>query len=225
MEQIKRSNYNNIKMNFNVITPMVRFENFDKLKNHLSKFEIKWHIIIDEDKDMVIKDEDHWINYYKCPNDKIKFWERCNNSINWFIKNILISDDNEFYCILNDDDAYEENFFTKLKNEIVKSKIINDFNGLIICSMLRGHKTPTDVDPVRWHPTTTLIANKNNMRVGFVGVEQFIISGKLLKNHKLPLTSCGDGELIVDLVSNYKALYLSDLFVLFNYYQPGRWFL
>jgi hypothetical protein len=210
-------------MIFNVITPMNRFNNFDKLKNSLSKFKILWHVISDEDSSFEPTHIEEWIKYYKCPNNEIEFWERCNNSINWFLDNFLISDDNNFYCILNDDDNYEDNFFEKIKDGISESKKIGNFNELVICSMLRGHNTPNDVVPIRRHPTTTLLADKGYMFVGGVGVEQFIISGRLLKNHRLPLTTCGDGELITELTSKYEPIFLKETYVLFNYFEPGRW--
>jgi hypothetical protein len=61
------------------------------------------------------------------------------------------------------------------------------------------------------------------MTVGNVGVEQFIVKGKILKNHRLPLTTCGDGELISLLVKLYDTLYLPEVYVWFNYFEPGRW--
>ena len=45
----------------------------------------------------------------------------------------------------------------------------------------------------------------------------------ILKKHKIPLTTCGDGELIAKLTSEYNALYLPELYVKFNYFEPGRW--
>jgi len=203
---------------FNIITPLARIENFLKQKNHLKNKNIKWHIITDDDSNINLDITENWISHYVCPNKGNKFWERCNNSINWFIDN-HISNSEEYYGILNDDDGYEDDFFKKLKEYI-------DFNQnpkLLICSMKRGHNIPNDVVPVRRHPTSTLYANPKNMRVGEVGVEQFFIKGKLLKNHKLPITTCGDGELISELVKTYGAIYVENIYVLFNYFEPGRW--
>jgi hypothetical protein len=213
----------NIK--FNVVTSMARFENFDKLKNHLSNFNIQWHIVIDDNLKFDREIDENWISFYSCPNDKGEFYERCHYALNWFVENYAVEDETNFYCFLNDDDAYEEGFFSKLQEEIQKSKETNPFSGLAIVSMKRGHNIPMTVEWFRQHQTHTLIANKNNMVEGGVGLEQFIITGKLLKNHRIPLTISGDGSLIVELASKYDPIFIPDLFVLFNYYQPGRWIL
>jgi hypothetical protein len=203
---------------FNIITPLARIENFLKQKNHLKNKNIKWHVITDEDSKISLDIDEPWISHYICPNKGIQFWERCNNSINWFIENHTLSQ-KEYYGILNDDDGYEDDFFKKI-HEYIENR--DDLN-LLICSMKRGYNIPKDVVPVRRHPTNTLIASPNNMKVGGVGVEQFFIKGELLKKHRLPISTCGDGELITELVRTYKTHYLPDVFVLFNYFEPGRW--
>jgi hypothetical protein len=205
-------------MNFNIITPLARFDNYNKLKETLKRLNVKWHIIVDDNKDFTLDESEDWISLYFCPNEGSEFWARCNNSVNWFIEN-HIDNENEYYGILNDDDSYEENFFNKVVNSLDKNKE----NDLIIVSMLRGHNIPKDAIPMRRHPTTTLFASPQNMIVGGVGVEQFFIKGKLIKNHKLPLLGHGDGLFIVELVKNYEVTYLPECYVLFNYFEPGRW--
>ena len=66
---------------------------------------------------MNLEIENEWTKHYICPNEGQTFWERCNFSINWFIENQEINDD-EYYCILNDDDGYENDFFNKIKKYI-----------------------------------------------------------------------------------------------------------
>ena len=206
---------------FNVITPLARLHNFTVLKDHLKKMNIIWHIVTDEGVEFEIPNPEPWIRHYVCSNNELEFFKRCNHSVNWFIENKIDStNEKEFFCILNDDDGYEDEFFEKLNKFIKNSE--SEIN-LIICSMKRGDNTPIDAIPVRRHPTFTLIASPNNVKVGGVGVEQFIVKGSILKNHRLPLTACGDGELIVELYKNYGATFYSDLYVLFNYFEPGRW--
>jgi hypothetical protein len=206
-------------MVFNIITPLARYGNVPDLINHLKPKNIKWHVITDSDSENSFTFNDDWVSHYVCPNEGVEFWVRCNNSINWFISNTDIQD-NEYYGILNDDDGYEDLFFEKLRYRISQTNLNND---LIICSMLRGHNTPVDAEPVRRHPTNTLIACPESMFVGSVGVEQFFVKGEILKKHRLPLTTCGDGELISELVKTYEATYLPDIYVWFNYFEPGRW--
>lgn len=207
---------------FNIITPLARVQNINDLVNHLEPKKIKWHVITDEDSDIQFDIKKDWVFHHICPNKGIDFWERCHNSINWFIENRIVNDD-EYYGVMNDDDGYEDNFFENLKTAISATNSHNQFNDLIISSMMRGHNTPIDAIPVRQHPTWTLYAQPNNMKVGHVGLEQFFVKGKILKNHKIPLTPCGDGEFINNLTNIYGGLYLPNNFVLFNYFEPGRW--
>jgi hypothetical protein len=209
-------------MVFNVITPLARYNNINELVNHLEPKNIKWHVITDIDSNDEFTITKDWVNHYVCPNEGNEFWARCNNSINWFIENFDLNDD-EYYGILNDDDGYEDLFFKKLREGIDDVNKSNGFTDLVICSMLRGHNTPGDAEPVRQHPTFPLIARPESMNVGGVGVEQFFVKGSILKNHRLPLTTCGDGELISELVKTYGATYLPDTYVWFNYFEPGRW--
>ncbi len=204
---------------FHVITPLARFENVPKLIAILKLQNIQWHVITDDDnKKLLDFDGEPWIHHSVCPNHSVEFWARSNNSINWFLETQYIVDD-DYYCVLNDDDGYEHNFFQKLQTEIEK----HNPTDLIITSMKRGFQIPDNLPPVKQHPINTLVAAPENMVVCGVGVEQFFIKGKLLKQHRLPLTAYGDGELIVELVKQYKTLYLPHLFVLFNYLEPGRW--
>lgn len=206
----------------NVITPLARFDNLKELTKNLKPHNVKWHIITDDDNDTPIEITEPWIHHYVCPNESVEFWARSNNSINWFIRTQDLHDE-EYYCVLNDDDSYEDNFFLKLQEQIKEANESKKPCELVITSMKRGHNIPQDVPPVKRHPTYTLYAVPENMQVCGVGVEQFFIKGKLLRKHQLPLTPYGDGELIVELVSTYTPLYLPSLYVYFNYLEPGRW--
>jgi len=207
---------------FNVITPLARYENIEKLKLNLVEQNIIWHVVTDDDRKEEVTFTEPWINHYVCPNKSIDFWARSNFSINWFLENQNIKDE-EYYCVLNDDDGYSKTFFEELKVEVQKAESAGQPTDLIIVSMKRGDKIPENLPPVKRHPTNTLLAKKENMKVCGVGVEQFFMKGKHLKNHKLPLTAYGDGELITLLVKNYPTLYLENLYVLFNFFEPGRW--
>lgn len=207
---------------FNVITPFSRIENLEKLTNHLRTKNIKWYIITDKDSNIKINLNEPWIQHFECPNINGTFYEKCNNAINWFVENHNLNEE-EYYGILNDDDGYEDDFFVKLHKEVDKSNLEKKFNDLLIISMKRGHNIPMDAIPVRRHPNNTLIAAPHNMKVGGVGVEQFLIKGKHLKKHRIPLTPTGDGSFISELVRTYGAMYLPEIYVLFNYFEPGRW--
>jgi len=156
-------------MTFNVITSLARPENIVDIINHLKDKGVILHIITDDDAKFEVNFTEPWIKHYVCPNKGSEFWVRCHSALNWFFENHVPNDEN-YYCVMNDDDGYEDDFFNKLIKSINQSKINNQSNDLIICSMLRGNQIPNDVIPVRRHPTNTLYAHPTNMRVGSVGL-------------------------------------------------------
>ena len=205
-----------MKYTYNVITPVTRFENLTKLINLLEPMKVNWHVITDTSLGWrPAFPNQRWINQWTCPNTEVEFWKRCNFSINWFLNHFVHTrPESERWCILNDDDAYEADFFEK----------VDKHDGdLVICSMERGHHTPAGVDPVRAHGFTKLIAAPEYMHPGYVGVEQAIVSGTIIKGTRLPLAPAGDGEWIEWMVANHKAEYAPEANVLFNYFEPGRW--
>lgn len=207
---------------FNVITPLARYKNLNKLIDMLNPKKIKWHIITDEDSGIKIETDEKWIKHYICPNNQVQFFERCNFAINWFIDTQEIID-NEFYCILNDDDSYEPDFFDKILKIINYQRNINKNEKVLLCSMERGDNTPSDAIPVRQHPTFKLWALPDRIGVGMTGIEQIILTGEILKKYRLPLLCDGDGRFISHILSENKCLLMPEVNVLFNYFEPGRW--
>jgi len=210
------------QVQYHVITPLARYENLNKLISTLENKNIQWHIITDDDSKFKLKFDQNWIHYYTCPNKQNQFFERCNYAINWFLdNNNLIEED--MYCILNDDDSYEAEFFNKISNELKNNSIHDDYKNVIICSMERGDNIPEDVEDIRKHPTYKLWATNDSMHVGGVGIEQIILKGKILKNYRIPLTSGGDGEFIINILNHHKCFMMPHINVWFNYFEPGRW--
>jgi hypothetical protein len=202
---------------FNVITPLARFENVNSLKEMLENQNVVWHVITDDDAKETVEFTESWIKHYVCPNKEFAFWERCNNSINWFIETQKINH-NEFYCFMNDDDGYESNFFDKMRNFVE-----NNYSEVIICSMERGHNIPENLPPEKRHPTDKLYAHSDYMKVCHVGIEQIFMTGKVLSENRLPLHVWGDGMMITEIVKKYQTTYFPELSVYFNYLEPGRW--
>jgi hypothetical protein len=89
--------------------------------------------------------------------------------------------------------------------------------------MERGHQTPTDVVPVRQHPTSKLWGIAENVRLCGIGLEQFVAKGLALQAIRFPYDSCGDGMFIVELVKRNPTVYVPEATVWFNYFEPGRW--
>ena len=134
---------------------------------------------------------------------------------NYFIEHSEIIDD-DYYVAVDDDDMYEPNVF----NEI---KWMND--DIVIISMKRGHKTPTNVIPDRKYPTSTLWAAPENVQVGAISNQQSFVKGYVFKKYLYDAQGhCGDGRLAVRRKeAGEQIAYRPDLFALFNYYEPGRW--
>jgi len=211
-----------MSFNFHVITPLARYENVFLLKSMLETQNIIWHLITDDDARIKIEFNEEWIKQYVCPNSGLKFYDRCNNSINWFIETQDIVN-KDVYCFMNDDDGYYLDFFKNLRLKIENLKMSHHPTEVIICSMERGHNIPDGLPPERRHPPIKLYAHPSYMHVGGVGIEQIFMSGKVLKENRLPLAVAGDGMMISDIVGKYPTSYLPELSVLFNYLEPGRW--
>lgn len=207
---------------FNVITPMARFNNIAKLKAMLEPMGVHWHIIVDDDCGFVIKFDESWISTHVCPNREAIFWARCNNSINWFIDTANIKE-NEYWCILNDDDGYEPEFFSKLVEYIEYAKEQGQDPSAIITAMARGDQVPPNTPIEKYHPTSYLPADPAYTRPGSVGVEQLILRGDLMKKYRLPLANDGDGQWVTKVASENMIMYTPGVDVWFNYFEPGRW--
>lgn len=207
---------------FNVITPLSRYENLKSLIKNLEPLNITWHVITDNDAGFNISFDQKWIKHYVCPNKEINFWERCNYAINWFLDSNTIQNE-QMYCFLNDDDAYEPDFFEKLKKAKKIAANSNLNSDVIICSMERGYRIPSTAVHPRMHPTTKLWAYPENMAIGSVGVEQIILLGEIISKYRIPLETEGDGMFIMEVLKSYSPIYVPQANVWFNYFEPERW--
>jgi len=211
-------------MHFNVITPMMRFKNIPLLKHMLSMHDVTWHVVVDDDLGFGLQFDEDWIMPYRCPNDAREFWARSNTSLNWFIANHV--DGDEYWCFLNDDDAYDPEFFVDLEARIQLAKSHGKPADVVITAMERGYRLPEGHAPESAHPPTRLNATPESARRDHVSIEQIFLTGNVLKQFRIPLHPSGDG-IFIDEVIAYRTkenvLYCDDIAVLFNYYEPGRW--
>lgn len=134
----------------------------------------------------------------------------CYMKINHFIQTQPIIDDDYYWCMC-DDDAVEYNVIPSIKE-------MND--DIIFISMKRGQ---WGIYP---HPATTLIAHPTNVNIGTIGLEQVIIKGSIFKTLTHDINNhASDGAMAVYLYNRYKdkIKFVPDLYVMFNWFQPGRW--
>lgn len=199
--------------NYHVLTPMNRYENLRRLVPHLESQKIIWHVVVDDEVPFHLSFKQPWIYYYRYPNVANEFWARCNSSLNWLLDTLTLPDD-DYVCFLNDDDGYEPGFFDKLREHQ---------DDVIVTSMKRGNQTPAGVRPERAHGTNTLEAKPENMKVGYVGVEQMFAKAKIMKYVRLPIHIAGDGQMIEYVYTTNPVKFLPEANVLFNYFEPGRW--
>ena len=207
---------------FHVITPLARFHNIPKLVETLRPHNIQWHVITDANKTESQQSlfSESWIRHYVCPNNQVVFWDRCNYAMNWFMDTTELHD-TDFYCFLNDDDAYEPEYFDKLDTVIQQQT--TDIS-VVLTSMKRGYRIPSTAAPTRRHAPTTLYAVPESIHVGGIGLEQIAVRGRVLKQgHRFPLHHAGDGMFICDVSSKHPTALAPDIFVWFNYFEPERW--
>jgi hypothetical protein len=199
---------------FHILTPFSRKENLNFYLKNLQTKNIIWHPITHES--IVSFECNSWIipfhiDFSLLPQNDPNYFK-----LNYFIENGIIIDD-DWYCFLNDDDWMEGNVI----NEINK---INDYD-VVFCSMRRGDRIPNSKD-VQPHGTETLIAKKG-VGCGSIGLEQIFIKGKILKQIKFNASSeiqyMSDGVLAEELQNKYEVKYIDNIFMLFNYLEPGRW--
>jgi hypothetical protein len=123
-------------------------------------------------------------------------------------------EDDDYYWILGDDDYFSEHIPFSLSVCNSDVVFISMFRGLHLVPLLEFNS----------HDITTLYAAPENIKVGKIGLEQYIVKGKVLKNlnfqENLPTA---DGIIAEHLKVTHRCEYQRDWFVFFNWFQPGRW--
>ena len=176
------------------------------------KFEIHWHLLLDDNLPFAFRFAASWITVHYCP-PVTPFWCYWANALNLFISRGNVEDEHR-YSLLNDDDLYSKGFFEK----------VDETEGDVIAvSMLRGHQIPAGVPAERAHGTNELVACAENMIPGRAGAEQLIVSGKIFAKYGFENRIDADGHRLMKIVAENKTVYRPDLHVLFNALEKGRW--
>lgn len=180
-----------MKYRYHIITPFSRWRNFPTLSKHLYPIrQLCWHPVFDADIPVQFGCRS-WIEaHYSQPHPEGFFpgyWKT-----NWFLDHHEMDAEGR-YLVLNDDDLYEEGFFDKI--DAVEGE-------LLICSMDRGGGK--------------LMAHPDDMKCGYVGGEQLIVSGRLMKDERYEPHYEGDWGVISRLTAKTPPLFVPDAVVKFN---------
>jgi hypothetical protein len=188
----------------------------DELIGYYEPMGVTWHPVLFKDENVVTFDKP-WIEPFILDHSQDGFEgfiDKGYHKKNEFIRLADIEDE-DYYCILDDDDMAELGVFTKI------AQMDDD---CVVVSMKRGFHTPADVAPARRYPTTTLIAAPENMQVGDVSGQQYITKGRIFRQlHFQENYHCADGAVAVWLKERFQIRYEPDLYVLFNYFEKERW--
>lgn len=198
-------------MPITVVTPFKRIENLPFLIKAL-KDKCHWIVLQADDESIIEFPEWVEVRRYNVTNKKYI----SNRLFNEFIANGLDSETQ--YMILNDDDSVEEGFFDKIPDADV-----------VITGMKRND---VDAPHVVWdvwptlshveHGQDILLPVYGNMKIARVGGEQCIVKGKILRCFRYGLSPVGDGKMVCQIYHEYGAVFVPDAFVLFNYFEDGR---
>lgn len=195
--------------NIHLVTLFSRHQLLPILVSFYHPMNIIWHLVQFQNEKLVESTED-WIKSLIVPKDFSS--DLMIHAMNYFIRNTEMIDE-DYYVAVPDDDMYESNVIDKIK------QLSDD---IVVISMKRGDHIPHD-GLVR-HRTTTLYACPENMRVRGVGSEQIFVKGKIFRKCFFAESHyAADGMMAKYLKKNYPIRYEPELFVLFNYFQPGRW--
>jgi hypothetical protein len=203
-------------MKVHIITPFTRFHNLPALLENFKQAD-EFVALVTEDQIYGHTMSLDPVRYYIVDNlgeaDGAIAYRRVNRFIAHSTEMNEIVDD-DYYMFMCDDDALEDNFI----NEIKKHN-----EDVLIVSLKRGDTIPTG-DGMCPHGTTPLIAHPDNMKVGLCSWEQAIVKGKILKQIRfVEDNACADGVMLEWLTKTFPAMYLPELFIKFNFLQPGRW--
>ena len=204
--------------NIHVVTALSRLNLVHTLIEHYARLDVVWHpvMFIDESVkvDRIIYELD-WIQ----PHVMHQTFEPNVSKNGYMKKNAFIKDfpiiNNDYYCILDDDDMVE-------KETIDKIRYMDE--DVIFISMKRGHQVPAGLPEIRRYPISTLEAKVENVGLGRIGQQQYFVKGKIFKKLCFDVNDhCADGQMAIWLKEHYEIEYQPQLYALFNYFEEGRW--
>jgi len=197
-----------------VLTPFYRTHLAPTLIHYLEPMGVQWYPICEDRHYSSEFSSRNWITPLLV--DALSESDQCYIRFNQFQDAHLV-DDNDYYCFMGDDDAYEPGFFDIIRRQTAK---------ILIVSLSRGDRIP-ECDPEK-HPTNPLIMNSiRDVQVCNIGLPQYIIKGEIFKQMRFRNDHCwNDGHFAEKLKEWFPNdfHFLPDTFVFGNYFQEGRYF-
>jgi len=185
----------NIKIN--LVVPYHRTGLKEKLFAHLEPMGITLHLI-DDTKINGLK-WPSWVRRHEA--FPPRGWDACYWKINWFADHTPIHDD-EYYHLMGDDDLPEPGYF--------------DF--------VRKHDGPVIITSIHYLPGIDMLACPDNMRIGCVGLRQYLVRGDIFRQHRHINATHGDGDFCEQLYRDHSPLdYAPEAFVRYNALEHDRW--
>jgi hypothetical protein len=208
---------------FEVITPMKRWENLAVLRPHLEQamngWAAHWTLLVDREDLLAGKTDDiapHTV--FGVEKKRDPQLNRMSPALNQFYHSGLVRD-HVYYVLLCDDDFLGPDYFRMVANAAPGPQ-----HKLLVTAMERGdHVTPNP-----GYGTYTLWPARENMKPGQVSGEQLVMRGDLLRTVTLNerLLEGGEGVLSEQLAAQLhdgEILWVPQASVWFNYLEPGRW--
>lgn len=198
-------------MNIHILVPFYRKYLYKTLLHYYNNLGIIFHPICDHVDIEPFKDNIlEWVKPFLCP--PLKNGEPCYTKFNYFLENNDIID-NDYYGFAGDDDMFEEG----LVDELQKSEA-----EIIFISSYRGDTVPNDGGAP--HPAEILLQrNIHDVCRGRIGLGMFFVKGYILRPLRFVTDNgWGDGIFAENLCDKGTLEFKPDVFLFFNYFQPGR---
>lgn len=204
--------------NIHIVTALSRLNLVHTLIEYYQEMDIIWHPVMFIDESVRVDRIIYELNWIQ-PHVLHSTFNPNMYTNGYIKKNAFIKEypiiNNDYYFILDDDDMIESEAVNKIK-------YMDD--DVIFISMKRGHQIPQGLPAARQYPISMLEAKQENVRLGCISQQQYVVKGKVFKKLDFDVNDhCADGAMAVWLRDHYEVTYQPQLYALFNYFEEGRW--
>ena len=200
-------------VNVHVLTPFSRQENFHALAEMLLPQGIRWHVVCHQGP--LPAEHDGATAYLAVPPTG---YDPCYWKLNWWIRSQadsgqIVNDD--WYHFLPDDEGIPRGYYQTVREQPAGVDVL-------FTSSLRGRAIPGDAK--HKHPTHTFLATPENCRHG-MALSQIHVRGRVLRELLFQNVAWSDGHMAEYLKQEHDGRIAFEpwLFVLFNWFEQGRW--